>query len=40
MQNKIKINEMKKKIDDLNSNLHRKMNKNITYGTDGEMRFY
>lgn len=40
MHNKIKINEMKKNIDNLNSNLHRKMNKNITYGTDGEMRFY
>jgi hypothetical protein len=40
MQNKIKINEMKNKIDNLNSNLHRKMNKNITYGTDGEMIFY
>ena len=40
MQNKIKINEMKNKIDNLNSNLQKKMNNRITYGTDGEMMFY
>lgn len=40
MQNKIKINEMKNKIDNLNSNLQKKMNNRITYGTDGEMIFY
>ena len=40
MQNKIKINEMKNKIDNLNSNLQKKMNNRITYGTDGEIMFY
>ena len=40
MQNRIKINDMKNKIDKLNSTLHKKVNNNITYGTDGEMTFY
>lgn len=40
MDNRIKINDMKKNIDRLNSSLHKKVNKNITYGADGEMTFH
>ena len=40
MDNRIKINDMKNKIDKLNSNLNKKINNNITYGTDGEMTFH
>lgn len=40
MKNKIQINEMEEKIDNINSRLQEKLNKNINYGPDGEITFY
>lgn len=40
MQNKILINEMEDKINNINSRLQHKMNKNINYGPDGQLTFY
>jgi len=40
MQNKIVIDEMTDKINNINSRLQYKMNKNINYGPDGQLTFY
>lgn len=40
MQNKIVIDEMSDKINNINSRLQYKMNKNINYGPDGQLNFY
>lgn len=40
IQNKIVIDEMTDKINNINSRLQYKMNKNINYGPDGQLTFY
>ena len=40
VQNKIVIDEMTDKINNINSRLQYKMNKNINYGPDGQLNFY